>query len=63
MNITGTSVKSLFSGGVKGSGKVSDSLHDTTFNPSDVLNHANDLINNMKDESRIHFTNDNLDTI
>ena len=55
MKITGTSGESLFSGGVEGISKVSVSLNDTTFNPSDGLNHAADLINIIKDEAHIHF--------
>ena len=63
INITGTAGKSIFSGGVEGSGKVSVSLHDKTLNSSDGLKHASDLINIMKDEARPHFTDDDRDTI
>ena len=63
INNTGTSGKSIFSGAVEGSGKVSVYLHDKMLNPSDGLKHASDLINIMKDEAQTHFTDDDRDTI
>ena len=63
MDINGTAGKSLFSGGVEGGGKVSFSLHDKMFNNFDALKHADYLINIMKDEADIHFTDHDRDTI
>ena len=48
---------------MEGSGALSVSLHGTIFNTSNGLNNAADLLNIMKDEARIHFTNDDQDMI